>query len=215
MNKVKRSIIAVFDFDGTLTYRDSLIPFLIFLFGRMKVFYGLFRLIPKFLKYLIGYLSRQQMKEAILTLFLAGLSAEKIKERGALFATRTIPKLLRPEALKRIQWHLEQGHPCILISANINLYLESCGKAMGFHQVICSQCQVSDKGLLTGKLQGINCWGAEKVNRLYEVIGPFNRKTLYVYGDSKGDREMLELADYPFYRTLGNSISNITGNEQH
>ena len=73
---------------------------------------------------------------------------------------------------------------------------------MGFDEIITSECQFDDRRILTGKLRGLNCWGPEKVRRLNEKMGPRDQYTLYAYGDSQGDRELLAFADFPFFRTF-------------
>ena len=45
---------------------------------------------------------------------------------------------------------------------------------------------------------GKNCWGTEKVRRLQELVGSKEGYVLYAYGDTRGDRELLEYADHPF-----------------
>lgn len=202
MIQTNSQIIAVFDFDGTLTYQDSLISFLNFQFGLLKTGYKLISLLPQFSEYVLGYINRQQIKENILTSFLKDSFHKDISLQGEKFAAKELNKLIRPEGLKRIEWHKKQNHPCILVSANLDLYLEPWGKSMGFKHVICSTCEVTKKGVLTGKLLGKNCWGEEKVHRLQRILGPLHQYQLFVYGDSRGDKELLEIGDYAFFQTL-------------
>jgi len=102
--------------------------------------------------------------------------------------------------MDRLQWHLEQGHRCIIVSASIDIYLEPWAESFGVHDVICSRL-ASPNGFVTGKLMGANCWGPEKVRRLEEEFGNLEDYNLFAYGDSRGDRELLAAADHPFYRT--------------
>src|ERR1700736_289085 len=60
-------------------------------------------------------------------------------------------------------------------------------------------------GIFDGRLIGINCRGAEKVARLEKLIGGFDGHQIFAYGDSDGDREMLRVADFPFYRPFRRS----------
>ena len=92
--------IAVFDFDHTLTNRDSLLPFLFYMHGCWKTLYFLFLLIPHFIRYGLGVLSRQQMKEKILQRFLGGRSWSEVQERGKQYADQQLDRYLKPEALK-------------------------------------------------------------------------------------------------------------------
>lgn len=195
-------IVAAFDFDGTLTYRDTLLPFLKYAKGP---FYIYSRLVLHALHLLAALksTSRQKIKESILTSCIAGMSEVEVRKKGTEFAARSLPHLMRPDALHRISWHLEQGHLCILVSANLDLYLEPWAKKMGFHAAITSQCEISSQGFVTGRLSGLNCRGPEKVRRLLQEIGPRETFTLFAYGDSEGDRELLSIADYAYYQRLG------------
>lgn len=193
-------VIAVFDFDKTLTTRDSLLPLLIYKEGWIASLYKLVCLVPGFIAFLLHFLSRQQIKEKILKSFFGGMSWEELKGVALSYATHQLDRYVRPEALKRVKWHQQQGHRCILISASLEVYLKPWARRHGFHEVLASQLDLKENQVVTGKLVGKNCWGAEKKRRLLELLGPKEKYQLYVYGDSQGDYELLEIADYPFYR---------------
>lgn len=193
-----KPIIAAFDFDGTLTKCDSLLPFLIFCFGSWKTALGLVREIPTFIAYLLSMRSRQQTKEKILERFFKGTSHQQMRLWGSQFAENNLQRWLKPDSMKKLQWHQSQGHRCILISASIHIYLEPWASQQGFDDILSSRLAFDKQGLVTGKLVGLNCWGAEKSRRLLELIGKRDEFILYAYGDSAGDHELLEMADYPF-----------------
>ncbi len=202
MNYESKNIIAAFDFDGTLTYHDLLFPFLNYLSHPLYIARGVICALPYLPLGLYEPYYRQKAKEAILSQVIKGINLEEIKRKGDEFAKNIIPKKLRPEGIERLQWHQKQGHRCILISANIDIFLEPWALYAGFNDLICSKVAVDDHNKLTGKLLGLNCWGAEKIRRLLQVAGPKSHYTLYAYGDSKGDRELLQLADHRFFRTF-------------
>ena len=147
--------------------------------------------------FILSLKSRQATKERLLTRFLKGLSKERLDEMGRSFAQEQLHTLLKSHSLERLRWHREQGHRCILISASIAIYLKPWAASNGFQDVICSQLAFDAQGHATGQLQGLNCWGEEKAHRLLELLGPRAGFTLYAYGDSRGDRELLAMADYP------------------
>jgi phosphatidylglycerophosphatase C len=196
------SIVAVFDFDHTLTDRDSLLFFLFYIHGRLKTYYHLIHLIPAFGTFLAGCLSRQEVKEKILTHFFREWSFEDLQALGQQYANHRLDYSLKPQAMQRLAWHQAQGHRCILVSASLEFYLKPWALRHGFEAVLASLLELTPTGHLTGKLIGLNCWGPEKIRRLVEYLGPKENYRLYVYGDSRGDRELLEYADYPFYRTF-------------
>lgn len=197
-----RNIVAAFDFDGTLTTRDSLMPFLTYSFGYKRVIFGLFTLLPTFIKFKMGSIGRQQTKEAILTKFLQGLSHAAIQALAEAFAINKLDMLIKPMALEKLIWHQRSGNRCIVISASIETYLLPWARRHGIDDVIASRLAVDSKGLVTGRLAGNNCWGAEKVRRLDALLGDRASYTLYAYGDSRGDQELLNYADYPFFRSF-------------
>jgi phosphatidylglycerophosphatase C len=196
----KTNTIAVFDFDHTMTDRDSLLPFLFYVQGFWKTIYDLLVLSPAFLSYLIGNLSRQRVKEKILTRFIGGRRWTDVEALGQQYADQRLDCYLRPEALKRLIWHQAQKHRCVLVSASLEFYLKPWAKRHGFEEVLASQLELTSTGYITGKLLGLNCWGPEKQRRLIAYLGSTEDLQLYVYGDSRGDKEILALAHCPFYR---------------
>lgn len=198
--KSPKKIIAAFDFDGTLTYRDTLLSFLFFVAGPVPAVFKLLQQLPQIALALLSRNSRQKIKECVLTQFLGKMPAEKAYQLGKQFASQKIAQHLKLAAMQRLKWHRDQGHHCILISANLNLFLKPWGANSGFHEIITSECEVDPSGVLTGRLVGANCWGAEKFRRLSLSLGPRDDYILYAYGDSRGDKELLAAADYSFYR---------------
>lgn len=196
------SIVAAFDFDNTLTDRDSLLPFLFYIHGIWKTSYHLALLGPDFARFLIGNLSRQAVKEKILSRFIGNCRFADVQALGQRYADQLLDRYLQSDALKRLVWHQSQGHRCLLVSASLDFYLKPWAMRHGFEEVLCSTLEVTPTGYVTGRLVGLNCWGPEKVRRLLAYLGPKENYQLYVYGDSRGDQEILALADYPFYRTF-------------
>lgn len=195
-----KQTIAAFDFDNTITTKDSLLPFLIFTHGKWETLKRLLPLTPLFIRYMFGGAGRQETKEAILSSFFKGSSLTALSLKGQEYASsKTMESLLKPAAIARLKWHQLQGHKCYIVSASIDTYLLPWGKRHGFDHVICSRLDVDKNGIFTGKLRELNCWGPEKTRRLLEISGPKDNFKLYAYGDSRGDRELLDLADFPYY----------------
>ncbi len=200
-NELKeKTVIAAFDFDNTITTVDSLPYFFCFTSGYFQTIIKLFFHIPKFILCLLNVISRQSVKESLLRSFYKGMPIEKLREEGKKFARGPLKKLLKKEALEKIRWHLSMGHICILVSANLDVYLDVFAKDYGFESCIATKVDFDDEGYVTGNIQGLNCWGPEKVSRLNQLLGSQEKYIIYAYGDSPGDRELLDFADYPFYR---------------
>ena len=196
----ERPVAAVFDFDGTLTTRDSLFPFLRFYSGWPTFAVKVVRLSPLLLGYAMRLIRNDTAKEMTLIAFLRGAPMSDVESAGAEFSAKALPRLLRGAALRRLEWHRSQGHRCILLSASLELYLRPLAKAVGFDDVSGSILEVAPEGVVTGRLVGGNCRGQEKVRRLTQLLGQPGHFILYSYGDSSGDRPLLAISDYPFYR---------------
>jgi HAD superfamily hydrolase (TIGR01490 family) len=192
--------LAVFDFDHTLTERDSLLAFLFYTHGWWKASYHLITLGPAFLRYLVKHISRQQLKEKILTRFLGERSYDEVQLLGQRYAAEQLDHYLKAEAFQRLKWHQAQGHRCLIVSASPDFYLQSWARRHDVETVLGSRLELDAQGNITGRLVGLNCWGPEKERRLLEYLGDEKKSPLYMYGDSRGDQELLALADYPFYR---------------
>lgn len=197
-----KPIVAAFDFDGTITYRDTLLPFILFSAGIAKSILLFLPLLPYFISYVIGRSSRQATKERVISAFFRGTSIEDVRAQGAAFAQKRLKPHLKPEALRRLDWHKKQGHRCVLVSANLDVYLHPWAKVAGFDDAVTSIVEAGDDERVTGKLVGLNCWGPEKTRRLEELLGPRGSYDMYAYGDSRGDMEMLASADHAFFRKM-------------
>lgn len=198
----ERPVVAAFDFDGTITYRDTLLPFLWFVTTPWAFCFQLLQCVPTFIGYVMGIVSRQTTKEQVLTQFLAGEQLATIRKKAEAFSLERLNRHVRPEALRRLQWHKNQGHRTVLISANLDVYLQPWGKVSGFDDVISSELQEDEKGRFTGRLKGKNCWGEQKTARLEKLLGPKKDYELYAYGDSLGDKQLLSIADHAFFRKM-------------
>jgi len=150
-------------------------------------------------RYALRLIPNWQAKEAMLNHFFANWSEERLYKVGQRFAVQVIPQMLRPEALRRVRWHQEQGHHLVVLSASLEAYLLPWGENMGFDQVLSTRLEVKS-GIVTGLILGKNCYGIEKVERLKAYLGDLSQYCLYAYGDSLGDRELLNIANYPYYR---------------
>ncbi|MBI3902766.1 MAG: HAD-IB family hydrolase [Nitrosomonadales bacterium] len=194
--------VAAFDFDGTLTRRDTLLPFLRYLFGDAQVARQALLLSPTLVRYGLGLLDNGSAKERVFVRCLAGMGMDELERAGERFAALVLPGLLRQEALQRLEWHKQQGHRCVAISASLELYVRPWAIKAGFDDVLATRLEMQPDDRVTGKLSGANCYGAEKVRRLEALLGSRSGYTLYAYGDSRGDRELLSYADHAWYRKM-------------
>ncbi len=200
-----KPVVAAFDFDGTLTRRDTLFPFLLHTLGKMAFVRNMIVLLPTLAGYALGLVRNDIAKEKVFVRCLAGMSMDALRQKGEQFAANVLPGLLRPEAMRRLNWHKKLGHRCVVISASLELYVRPWAINAGFDDVIATLLQIDEAGLVSGKFAGANCFGIEKVRRLQALLGDRDGYTLYAYGDSRGDMELLSSADYAYYQQIPDS----------
>ncbi|MDR3055296.1 MAG: HAD-IB family hydrolase [Zoogloeaceae bacterium] len=191
-------IIAAFDFDGTITTRDTFLAFLARVFGKPKLYGALFCLSGEALRVWLGRASRDRFKALLMGRLFSGCAVAELRRIGAEHAA-FITRWCRPAALERIRWHKEQGHRLVMVSASLSFYLEPIARQLGFDDLLCTEL-ASTEGVCSGELQGENCRAAEKVRRLQSLLGALDDYEIYAYGDSDGDTEMLAAADHPAFK---------------
>ena len=201
-----RRVVAVFDFDGTVTDRDTLVPFLVLAFGRARVAATFAALAGTGLGYLLRRVSIDEFKRRVLRRLVADTSAPRLRALGPAHARALVPRL-RPDALARIGWHRAQGHRLVLVSSTLDLYLAHVGAQLGFDDVLCSRLATRGERF-SGELEGADCTGPEKLRRLEALLGDLQAHELHVYGDSAGDRELLAAADHPHFRPFRRRMSH-------
>ena len=184
--------IAFFDMDGTITNRDSLIHFIRYAHGYPRLAIGLLCNIHYLIAYKVGLYPNDRAKEKILAHFFGGWNEERFHLIAHKYSKNELDKITRPQAMEKIRWHQKQGHKTVVVSASIETWLiKWCAKYS--LELISTQLQV-DNGKLSGKFSTKNCHGAEKVLRIKKEYDLSEFETIYAYGDSSGDTEMLQLA---------------------
>lgn len=149
--------VAFFDFDGTLTTGDTLMPFLKFVVGTPTYYAKLALVSPVLAAYFAKLLRNDIAKQIVLKQYLAGYHIDDLFERGQRFCDEVIPTMLRPEGMERLRWHQEQGHECVLVSASMDVYLNAWAKREGFSEVICTALG-SVRKLRTGRIDAMKGW---------------------------------------------------------
>ena len=187
--------LALFDFDNTLSICDSFLPFIIFTAGPVKFFKGVAHL---FIRRLAGPIERREAKQILAQATLRGLSLDKIKHASEEFAKLFLPLAINRLQLAALNKHKENGDRVVVVSASPRLYLESLVKDF-VTELIATELVLTDR-IVSGEIQGENCRGPEKIRRISEVLKITDYEFISAYGDSDGDKEMLEIATAPVYR---------------
>lgn len=195
--------IAAFDFDGTLTRRDTLLPFLARACGATTFGRTVRRVAPTAVRARTGRLDpgvhhRDATKAALLRGLLSGRPASWYAAEGASYAT-TLGAKLRPEMVEQVRWHRDAGHELVIVSASLATYLEPFAASFGFDHVIAVELAVDEGGRLTGEMAGANVRGEEKATRLRSWLEGDVPDMMWAYGNSSGDAELLAMADVPVW----------------
>ncbi|MBL7752126.1 MAG: HAD family hydrolase [Chitinophagaceae bacterium] len=190
--------IAFFDFDGTITTHDTMLELIRFSKGPFQYYKGMCWLSPLLTAVKTGLVDAQTGKERLLGHFFGGLSSSDFQELCHSFGEKKIPGLIRPAALTRLQEHQDKGHEVVIVSASAFQWVNPWTEKMGIRLI---SSLLSEEGQrITGKLEGKNCNGDQKVVRIKEQFNLDEYKEIFAYGDSKGDRPMLQLATHPSYK---------------
>lgn len=195
-NAVDRTSVAVFDLDGTLTWRDTLLPFLAgYLARHPRRWIRLWRLPLALIAYLIGLGGRGALKSRLIRAVMGGDTRAQIDSWAADFV-RTLParRAFRTAALRAVENHRAAGDLLVLLSASPDLYVPRIGRLLGFEATICTEMTWLGNRLL-GTIDGANRRGEEKVRCLEALRSRYPGKPMIAYGNSRADLAHLRRAD--------------------
>ena len=202
---VARPVVAAFDFDGTLTQRDTFVPFLLRGLGWPRFLWAIFQCLPWLVGYALRLVPNDVAKQKLMLVTLKCRSTQEMDDWTNRWLARDFPGQLRDWTMTRLAWHQQAGHCCVMVSASPDVYLERVAAQLGFDGLICTEMAVTDSHL-TGLMHTPNCYGEQKVVRLtawltsrFGVVSA-DDVTLYAYGDTAGDKPMLRMAGQAWYR---------------
>ena len=184
--------LVAFDFDGTLTVRDSFTAFLRWRTTAVDWMAGALRLAPEALPYLL-WRDRGRLKGAAVRAYLRGLPRAALTEEAERFAATHRATLLRPDALQVWAAHGAAGARRVIVTASPEEVVAPFATWLGADALIGSRLAWTADGRVGDGLDGRNCRGAEKVARLKARFGA-DVVIADAYGDTAGDLEMLAYA---------------------
>jgi len=197
--------IAAFDFDGTLTRRDTLLPFLARGLGWPRFLLALLQCSPWLAGYAVRLVRNDVAKARLMRATLSGRSLAEIDGWTTRWLAEDFAGQLQDWTVARLAWHRQAGHCCVLVSASPDLYLQRVARQLGFDGLVCTEMEVQG-ACLTGRMRTPNCHGEQKVLRLQAWLSArfggqsAQAMTLYAYGDTAGDKPLLRLARHAWYR---------------
>lgn len=194
--------IYAFDFDGTLTNRDTLLEFIRFVRGDKAFLLCILYYFPLLVLMKLGLYANWKVKEKVFTHCFGGMKIADFNKWCARFASERM-SLLRPQGVQKINEVLEAGNKVVIVSASINNWVEPFFFGLDGVSVIGTMIEDRD-GVVTGRFLTKNCYGEEKVRRLLKLYPDRQDYCLVAYGDSRGDFEMLDFANESYYKPFRN-----------
>lgn len=192
--------IVAFDFDGTLTIRDSFTEFLRWRAGPGAWALGLVKLSPAVAAYAHDR-DRGRIKAASVKEFLKGVKRQTLESEAERFAQEIWPRFMRPDALKVWNDWGERGAHRVIVTASPTTTVAPFARKLGAETLLGTEFVFDADDRITGDFVGPNCRGEEKVRRLKTAYGDDMTLTA-AYGDTSGDTEMLAMAQEPGFRVF-------------
>lgn len=187
----------LFDFDGTLTYKDTMFLFLKF-HNRSKYKFQFLRHLPLFVLLKLKLTDAESVKKSFISSLLKGQSQEKLKQSSDRFFKTYYPGLIRDNALEFISKIDFTTTDAYLVSASLDIWVRPFAEHFGM-SLLATKADFKD-GVFTGDFLTKNCNGEEKVDRVKIAIEGKKYDKIIAFGDTSGDRAMLNWADESFFR---------------
>ncbi len=192
--------VVAFDFDGTLTIRDSFTAFLRWRAGKRGWAKGLAKMTPALADY-IRDRDRGRIKAASVRIFLGGVDRDALAADAERFAAERWEHFMRPDALACWNDWGERGAFRVIVTASPETTVAPFARRLGADALLGTPLVFDADGRVTGAFDGPNCRGEEKVRRLRAAFGD-DVKLAAAYGDTSGDTEMLAMADSAGFRVF-------------
>ena len=198
---MKKEKVYCFDFDGTLTRKDTLIDFIRYSKGSCRMIAGFLLYSPLLILMKLRLYPNWMIKQKIFTLYYRGMAEEEFNQMCSAFAhDRSF--LLRDQAVLKLSEILKRGERVLVVSASPDSWVKFF---VGEGPVVIGTQLETVGGHLTGRFKTKNCYGQEKVNRIMSVLKkPRENYEIIAFGDSRGDKEMLDFADQSYYKPFRN-----------
>ncbi len=181
-----------FDFDGTLTYKDTMFLYLKF-YNSAKFNFQFLKHIPLFILLKLKLASAEKVKKSFISSILKGQSKTKIEEKSQQFFQKYYPEIIRENAIEFIQ-NIDREHTeSYLVTASLDIWVKPFAEKFKMN-LLATRAEFKN-GIFTGNFVGNNCNGGEKVHRIKEAIQGKKFDKTIAFGDTSGDKEMLEWAN--------------------
>lgn len=191
--------IAVFDFDGTITDIDTYIAFLAGFLMRNPTRTMRAAWLPlAVVMHKLSIRDNSWLKEVFLRSIAGGTHRYQLDPWCQQFIHSILKEHIRPGAQEAIKFHRSAGHELVLITASFDFYTTHIAEALGFDHLISTRADWGENDVLTGLIDGRNCYGVDKINRLKSYFNDDRSQlTVVAYSDHHSDIPLLQWADKP------------------
>lgn len=186
--------LVAFDFDGTITMKDTFILFIRFTRGSFFLYWSLLVNSVYLFAYKLGLYPNWKAKQRLFCTCFKGVSSDQFDDWCRAF-TKEVDKVVRPWVMKMIDDYVREGTDVLIVSASVEEWIKPWASKAGISIVLATEVETDSSARLTGNLKGRNCYGQEKVNRIVAAYPCREAYTLIAYGDSRGDKELIAFAD--------------------
>ncbi len=187
----------LFDFDGTISKSDSMFDFLKTIHGLPYFYFLLFKAVPIFVCYKLKIINKDKFKDSFLMIFLSKFSFSKLEIISNDFSF-LYEKKLKSSAIKYINnLKKDKNNEIIIVTASLDIWIKPIAEKLGIKFI---STKASFNNNLYNGIKGKNCWGKEKVNRIKLAYNLKKYNEIHAFGDSEGDFEMLNIANYKNFR---------------
>ena len=186
-----------FDFDGTLTYKDTMFLYLKF-YNASKFRIQFIKHIPLFTLLKLNLLDAEKVKKSFISSILKGQSKAKIEKKSQEFFDQYYPEIFRENALDFIKNIDYSQTDCYIVSASLDIWVKPFAEKFKMN-LIATKAEFKND-IFTGNFVGKNCNGLEKVNRIKEEISDKKYDKTIAFGDTFGDQQMLDWANEGQYK---------------
>ncbi|WP_426477595.1 HAD family hydrolase [Chryseobacterium sp. CBSDS_008] len=186
-----------FDFDGTLTYKDTMFMYLKF-YDSTKYRIQFLRHVPLFILLKLKLAETEKVKKSFIGSILKGQTQEKIEQKSKQFFEQHYPKIVRENALDFIKNIDRNNTQSLLVTASLDIWVKPFAEELKM-QLVSTRAEFKN-GIFTGNFIGKNCNGKEKLIRIKEEINNSKYDKIIAFGDTSGDRPMLKWANEGHYQ---------------
>lgn len=190
-----KKIIAIFDLDNTITHKDTYVPFL---FSVLKAYplrvWRTAGLPFAVILYKIKLKDNSWLKERFLNTIMGGLTRQQVLDCREKFLDNLLQQGIHKDALQAISAHRQAVHQLVMATASFDFYTQALGQRLGFDKVICTRAGWNGDQL-SGKLEGKNCYGLDKLTQLSKHFQPREDYEIIAYSDHHSDEPFLQWAN--------------------